>query len=70
MIISPPQAASDCATRTPRRRHRDGKPLAEWLPEVAAEHSLLPFGARVVPATSLRAIVEDWLSSPYVDGIP
>ena len=45
-------------------------PLAEWLPEGAAAHRLLPFGARVVPATSLRAIVEDWLSSPYVDGIP
>ena len=37
---------------------------------VSAAHGLLPFGARVVSAAGLRAIAEDWLSSPYLDGIP
>ena len=37
---------------------------------VSAAHGRLPFGARVVPAPSVRAIAEDWLSSPHRDGIP
>ena len=37
---------------------------------VSAAHGRLPFECCVVPAPSFRAIAEDWLKSPYLDGIP
>jgi hypothetical protein len=37
---------------------------------VSAVHGRLPFGSRVIPAASFRLIAEEWLKSPYLDGIP
>jgi hypothetical protein len=37
---------------------------------VSAAHGRLPFGACVTPAASLRVIAEEWLKSPYLEGIP
>ena len=37
---------------------------------VSAVHGRLPFRSRVIPAASFRLIAEEWLKSPYLDGIP
>jgi hypothetical protein len=37
---------------------------------VSAAHGRLPFGCDVVPATSLAAVVSDWLGSRHLHGIP
>jgi hypothetical protein len=37
---------------------------------VSAAHGHLPFGCRVIAAASLRAVMEAWLQSPYLHGIP
>ena len=37
---------------------------------VSAVHGRLPFRSRVMPAASFRLIAEEWLKSPYLDGIP
>lgn len=37
---------------------------------VSAVHGRLPFGAHVILAINLRTIAEEWLKSPYLDGIP
>jgi hypothetical protein len=37
---------------------------------VSAAHGRLPFGCCVIPAQSFRVIAEEWLKSPYLDGIP
>jgi hypothetical protein len=37
---------------------------------VSASHRRLPFGARVRRVESVRPIVEEWLDSPWLRGIP
>jgi hypothetical protein len=37
---------------------------------VSATHGRLPFGCVVIPAVSLRVIADEWLTSPYLEGIP
>lgn len=37
---------------------------------VSSVHKTLPFGCNVVAAESIEAIAEDWLSSPYLFGLP
>ena len=36
---------------------------------VSAAHGRLPFGCNVIPAVGLRVIADEWLKSPYLDGI-